>query len=214
MLKGYDMSKWQTNTQFNSYLENTDFIIHKATEGKTYTDPFFKERAKVLKDTPTMLYGFYHFARPDNNTPQEEVNNFYNVIKDYLTDRCIIVLDWEGKALQYSFDWALTFCKEIEKLCNRPCIIYASASVVKKYASRYKYWWTAHYNNVCQNGCTHDGVEELMVQFTSSPIDTDIFKGNELDWYKLCGKTEVAKNDKILYEWKEGNKTFLLIERG
>ena len=73
-----------------------------------------------MKETPTLLYGFYHYARPENNNPQEEVNNFYNAIKDYLTDRCITVLDWEGKALAYSFDWALTFCKELEKLTKRP----------------------------------------------------------------------------------------------
>ena len=44
MLKGIDVSKWQ---KFNDYgdsaeLGHTDFIIVKATEGKTYNDPMFE----------------------------------------------------------------------------------------------------------------------------------------------------------------------------
>lgn len=214
MLKGYDTSHWNDDMTFDKYLENGDFMILKATEGKTYKDPKFEERSRytIAKHLNTMLYGFYHYARPENNAPQEEVNNFYNAIKDYLTDRCIIALDWEGKALEHSFDWALEFCKEIEKLTKRKCLIYASASVVKKYASQYAYWWTAHYNNSCENGCNHDGVEEVMIQFTSTPIDTNIFKGTEKEWRKLAGQATL-EHEEVLYEWQEGNSIYKLTRR-
>jgi len=209
MLKGYDMSHHQTNAVYNEYVDKCDFMIIKATEGKTYTDDKFKERAKDLNERG-LLNGFYHYARPENNFWKDEALHFYNTIKNYINQYTIIILDWEGNSLKHSFDWALNFCAKMEALTNKPCIIYASASVVKKYAKQYKYWWTAHYNSKCENGCNHDGVEEVMIQFTSKPIDCDVFKGNLLEWYKLCGN-ELEKSTKILYEWIEGNKHYKLI---
>ena len=211
MLKGYDTSHWNDDLTYDKFLENSDFMIIKATEGKTYKDPKFDARVLHLTVSDN-LYGFYHYARPENNTPQEEAHHFHNTIKDYLTKRCIIALDWEGTALNHSFNWALEFCKEIEKITNRKCIIYASASVVKKYASQYRYWWTAHYNTACENGCNHDGVEEVMVQFTSVPIDTNIFKGTVKDWYKLAGEVFIEKEE-VIYEWEENNAIYRITKR-
>lgn len=209
MLRGFDFSHHNNNTIFEEGVEKGDFIIIKATEGKTYTDPKFLERIPRIKDG---LCGVYHYARPDNNTPEKEVENFYNAIKPYLTDTMITVLDWEGKALNYSFDWALKFCKLLEEKTHRPCIIYGSSSTIKKYASQYKYWWTAHYYK-CDNGCSHDGVEELITQYTSTPYDMDVFHGNREDWLVLCGnKKEVTK--KVLAEWKESGKTYKVICEG
>lgn len=46
MLKGIDISKWQAGIDLNKI--NCDFVIIKATEGKSYVDPscdiFFKKR--------------------------------------------------------------------------------------------------------------------------------------------------------------------------
>lgn len=209
MLKGYDTSHHQNNAVFNEAVANSDFMIIKATEGKTYIDGTFKDRAYQLYELDK-LNGFYHFARPDNNTAKEEANHFINTISKYMNYNTILVLDWEGKALNYSFEWALEFCKIVSEKTQRPCIIYASASVVRKYAHKYKYWWTSHYNNICENGCTHDGVEEVMTQYTSTPIDIDVFHGTEKDWYTLCGYKQ-NKTQTILYEWKENNKHYKLI---
>lgn len=209
MLKGYDTSHHQNDETFNKYLEQADFMIIKATEGKTYTDPCFKKRAKILNDME-ILNGFYHYARPDNNTPSQEANSFYNAIKEYVNNFTIIVLDWEGKSLQYSFDWAVEFCNIMQAKLKRPCIIYASASVVRKYANKWKYWWTAHYNSQCQNGCNHDGVEEIMIQFTSTPIDIDTFKGNRKEWLELCGNQFIVNQTEI-FSWKENGVTYRII---
>lgn len=212
MLKGYDTSHHQNDETFNKYLEQADFMIIKATEGKTYTDPCFKKRAKILNDME-IFNGFYHYARPDNNTPSQEADNFYNTIREYVNNFTIIVLDWEGKSLQYSFDWATEFCKIMQEKLKRPCIIYASASIVRMYAYKWRYWWTAHYNSQCQSGCNHDGVEEIMVQFTSTPIDIDTFKGSKTDWMKLCG-TEFQPIVTEIFSWKENGKTYRIIKEG
>lgn len=209
MLRGFDLSHHNADNIFNECKANGDFIIIKATEGRTYTDPKFKERIPQINKG---LCGVYHYARPDNNTAKAEVENFYNAIKPYLTDTMITVLDWEGKALQYSFDWAKEFCRLMEEKTKRPCIIYASASVIKKYTTQYEYWWTAHYYK-CDNGCNHDGVEEVLTQYTSTPYDMDIFHGNQNDWLKLCGNVSLTKQT-ILAEWTEGNKKYMVICEG
>lgn len=209
MLRGFDFSKHNNDNIFEDGLKKGDFIIIKATEGRTYTDPKFHERIPRIKDG---LCGAYHYARPDNNTAEKEVENFYNAIKPYLSDTMITVLDWEGNALNYSFDWALKFCKLLEEKTHRPCIIYGSASVIKKYASQWKYWWTAHYYK-CEDGCSHDNVEEVLTQYTSTPYDMDVFHGNREDWLVLCGgKKDVTT--KVLVEWKENGKTYKVICEG
>ena len=44
MLKGIDVSKWQKLNDYGDSVElgHTDFMIVKATEGKTYNDPMFE----------------------------------------------------------------------------------------------------------------------------------------------------------------------------
>ena len=209
MLKGYDTSHHQNDSTFLEAVNNCDFMIIKATEGKSWVDSKFKERASML-NVKGMLNGFYHYARPDNNTASQEAEHFYNTIKAYLNNKSIIVLDWEGKALNYPFEWALNFCQIMQQKTNRPCIIYASASVVRKYADKYFHWWTAHYNKKCEDGCTHDNVSELMVQYTSTPIDCDTFLGTEKEWLLLCGNIKETTT-KILCEWIDGNKHYKLI---
>ena len=206
MLKGYDTSHHQTDDIFNYYLGIADFMIIKATEGRTYKDPEFINRIEKIKHN---LCGVYHYARPENNSVVEEVKNFLSVVQPHLTDTMLIVLDWEGNSINHPFTWALEWCSMVEEQIGRKPIIYASASVIKKYETQYSLWWTAHYNIECKNGCAHDSVSELLTQYTNNPIDIDIFHGSHNDWIRLCGNT--AQNYNIVAEWTEGNKKYKVI---
>ena len=206
MLKGFDTSHHQKEYIFEEYVKQADFMIIKATEGKTYRDPTFIKRANIIKD---MLCGYYHYARPENNTPEEEAENFVTTINNCFSDNAILILDWEGNSLQYPFEWALKWCELIHKEMGVKPIIYASASVIKKYKDLHGLWWTAHYNEDCKRGCTHDGgVVEVLTQYTSEPLDIDIFHGTKKDWLKLCGHN-IVTSEKVV-EWIDNNIRYVL----
>ena len=75
-MKGIDISKWQKGLILSNI--KFDFVIIKATEGATYTDPNFLDFVKQAKNLGKP-YGFYHFARPENNSAHAEVVNFYDL---------------------------------------------------------------------------------------------------------------------------------------
>ena len=74
-------------TKDHSYLaqgkDGYVFSWVKATEGMTYTDPKFYTNIEggISED---LIMGAYHFARPDNNTAQQDATNFLNVSSAYI----------------------------------------------------------------------------------------------------------------------------------
>lgn len=81
---GIDVSHWQGNIDWELLSEDGyAFSWVKATEGMTYTDPMFFNNISNGMATD-MVMGAYHFARPDNNTAQEDATNFLNIASDYI----------------------------------------------------------------------------------------------------------------------------------
>ncbi len=195
-LKGYDLSKWQSDKQFSDALANSDFLIIKATEGRDYTDPCFKSRQKALIDEGQMR-GYYHYARALNNTFKQEADNFLNAVGEDAKN-ALLILDWEGESLSVPFTgWGLAWLDYVAEKTGATPLVYASASVVKHKIKDYYHWiWTAHWNEMCKEGCDHDGADELMVQFSTNgnTIDSDLFLGTEETWMQLTGGREIAKD--------------------
>lgn len=207
MLRGIDISHHNTNLEvidFCNKYGKPDFIIHKLTEGKTYVDPTVNGRVEWIRLLTDGFVGFYHFARPDNNTPLEEALHFCKNLKD--KPPAMLFLDWEGKSLEYNFQWAVDWCLNVHEMTGIDPIIYASASVVKKYAEIYPYWWTAHYNNECVDMCGHDNVVEMFTQYNNKPLDCDVYHGNRVDWRLFIGVSSNEKTIKeLLCSWEEDN---------
>lgn len=90
MLNGIDVSSWQAGIDI-AKLKNCDFVIAKATEGKSYTNPDFARVIKQCQDH-NKLFGFYHYMKANN--PIEEAKFFYEKTK-HLIGKGIPVLDWE-----------------------------------------------------------------------------------------------------------------------
>lgn len=124
MLKGIDISKWQSvGTGDGAY----DFVICKATEGVGYTDPNCDKHYQRAKAQGKLL-GVYHFARPDlGNTAEAEAEWFVSQIKGYIGE-AILVLDWE--VFTHRVDWAKAFLDKVYALTGVKPLIYMSASVV------------------------------------------------------------------------------------
>lgn len=208
MLKGIDISHHNTDKKIMDFISQhymPDFVIHKLTEGKTYVDPKVTERYDQLRDwvmNSKGLVGFYHYARPDNNTALEDARNYLGNLP-MQNEYVLHILDWEGNALQHDFIWALEWCNIVHEETGRWPIIYASASVIKKYGTKYKYWWTAHYNPACEAGCSHDGgAQEVLTQYSNNPIDTDVFHGSYNDWTRI-GYDDIELESDIVAEWTD-----------
>ena len=81
---GIDVSNWQGNVDWEEVAsDGYTFAWVKATEGMTYMDPmFFNNMENGIN--ANIVMGAYHFARPDNNSPQEDAANFLSVAENYI----------------------------------------------------------------------------------------------------------------------------------
>ena len=128
MLKGVDISHWQSN--FDNF-SGIDFAIIKATEGIGYTDPAFYNLYDRAKKSGKLL-GVYHFARPDlNNSARAEADWFVKVVKSYVRE-AILVLDWESGYLG-NVSWAKAFLDRVKEQTGIKAILYASRSPINSF---------------------------------------------------------------------------------
>lgn len=148
MLKGIDISHHNNLDSLLSKIDKPDFCIMKATEGKTYNDPKFKHNIQICEERNIPM-GFYHFARPENNSYMVEAKHFLDRIAPYI-GKAILALDWEERALNYPVDWALHFLDYIYAQTGVKPLIYCSAWYTSKIAdiAAHDYGlWVAHYTN-------------------------------------------------------------------
>lgn len=208
-LKGIDISKWQSSLDLSKI--DFDFAIIKATEGKSYVDPycdkFFQKALKLGKKL-----GVYHFANNPSNTAEQEANWFINNTKGYI-GKAIPVLDWESKDTS-NVAWALEWLERVEKAYGCKPMIYMSQSVVNRHdwskvvAGNYGLWvakykdYAADYNYDMSNAGSKPEVKYwkfyAIWQWTSSGrlngyngnLDLDEFYGDESAWDAYVGKGE------------------------
>lgn len=186
-----------------------DAVIIKATEGKTYVNPYcdseFQEAYKLGKKL-----GVYHFARNTNNSATDEANFFIKQTKGYI-GKAIPVLDWEDKDTS-DVTWALKWLQIVEKEYGCKPMIYMSESVVNRYNwskvanGNYGLWcakyrdYIADYDwNMASAGAAPSVKywETIALwQWTSAGrldghsgnLDCSIFYGDEAAWDKYVGK--------------------------
>ena len=183
LLQGCDIS------HHNKYaipdFSKQDFIIMKATEGKSFVDPMMQTYIEKLgKD---QLYGFYHFARPERNRAKDEANHFCKTIGQY-GEEAMLVLDWEAMAVQQPVEWALEWCKEVEKIYGNKPLIYCSSWYTKKIKLLLENdigLWVAHYTKK-DKPTIYTYPYCAMWQYTSTPYDKDKFFGTRKQFLAYC----------------------------
>lgn len=214
-MNGIDISEYQRN--INLSLVACDFVIVKATEGKTYSDPFFFQHIENAKKLGKLL-GFYHFARPENNNPHDEVLNFLNSVRGYIGEG-IPFLDWESSG-KYDAAWAKAWLDEFYSIAGVKPVIYMSESVTKTYdwsrvAPTYPLWIARYRDyepdyNYDMSDAGKSPVPKywdtyVMWQWTSvgrldgygANLDCDVFYGERTEWLKLCEKDSKPMSDYI-----------------
>ena len=205
-MNGIDISVYQKSLDLSKIA--CDFVIVKATEGKTYTDPQFLHHVESARNLGKLL-GFYHFARPENNTPHEEVMNFLACVTPYIGEG-IFFLDWESPG-KNNVSWAKEWLDEVYSLTGVKPLIYMSESVTKTYdwskvAPDYKLWvakyrdYEIDYNYSMARAGNPPKVKYwdsyVMWQWTSSgrldgyayDLDCNMFYGTREEWQKMCEK--------------------------
>lgn len=198
MLKGVDLSHWQSNFDaFNS----VDFAIIKATEGVGYKDPAFDTLYQRAKNSGKLL-GVYHFARPDlNNSAVAEADWFIKVVRPYVRE-AILVLDWESGYLG-NVAWAKAFLDRVREQTGIKALLYASRSPINSFnwssvANADYGLWVADYGANTGQECTKPVVKwwpfYILWQYTSrgrvagynGNVDLNNFYGDAETWRKYA----------------------------
>ena len=190
MLKGIDIShhnKYQifpTNGRKPTLdISKQDFVIMKATEGKSFVDPMLDDYIKLLGQD--QLYGFYHFARPERNRAYDEAKHFCDTIGKY-GEEALLVLDWEAQAVAQPIEWALDWMKIVERKYGKKPLIYCSSWYTKKcqpLLENNNGLWVAHYTNK-KAPTVYTYSTYALWQYSSEPYDKDVFNGNRKQWQK------------------------------
>lgn len=206
MLKGIDVSNHQRGMDLSKV--DCDFVIIKATEGKSYVDPscdtFFQQALSLGKKL-----GVYHFANNSDNTPEQEADWFVNNTKGYI-GKAIPVLDWEDN-VKSDVAWALKWLQLVEQAYGCKPLIYMSESTVNSYNwssvanANYGLWVakyrdkSADYNYDMSMAGRNPAVRfwefYALWQWTSSGrldgyngnLDCNVFYGDKEAWDKYIG---------------------------
>lgn len=192
-LQGCDLSHWDAG-RYKSILmdEGTQFAIIKATEGKTsfdrYCDILYNFFTSVHDRRGTAaedrLYGFYHYAHPEMNKPEEEARNFLYRVGHH-AGKAMFCLDWEGAAWKCSPRWARSWLDYVYRETGVKPLLYTSSSYLGNLgvvAEGDYGLWVAAYRK--QKPKVVPWKFAAMWQYTSTPYDHDIFYGSADTWRK------------------------------
>ncbi|AUC15002.1 hypothetical protein BTO06_07565 [Tenacibaculum sp. SZ-18] len=156
---GIDISKWNGTILKNKLPDSLHFVICKATEGKNYLDPMFKDNWKQISNL-NLKRGAYHFYVIKDN-PIKQAKFFWEQIKDMTLYDFPPIIDVEsGSSLNEKLSISeiknlqtklLRFLYKLETLSGRVPMIYSSHKfanihLLSKKFSKYPLW-IADYDN-------------------------------------------------------------------
>ncbi len=182
--RGVDVSSWQhpgsTEIGWNAVRSaGIDFVVIKATEGNSYTNPYFAtDRAHAQQ--AGLVVGVYHYARPmlPIATAVDQADRFLAVTGPTRSaGQLAPVLDLEaqgGLSADQLAAWAHAFLEEVETRTGRAPILYTYRSfwtdIMKNTTSFSRYpLWFAIYNAASSPGPLPGGWQKWSIwQYTSS----------------------------------------------
>jgi lysozyme len=129
-LPGIDVSHYQETIDWTKVAAHgLRFAIAKATDGSSFIDPMYATN-KAEAMAAGLVFGAYHFARPDDsaNDPIEEADHFVDVAQ-LGQGNLLPVLDLErtgGLTPEQLIDWMLAWLGEVETRTGVRPMIYTS----------------------------------------------------------------------------------------
>lgn len=191
---------------------NVDFGIVKVSGNPPpYKWNYINEAAaQQLKECykKTGLVGCYHFTYGKARASTEAAFFVKQVKKLGYLNKAILVVDYEGPALNKGRKWIKSFAKAVTKKAGYKPIIYASGSVIQAQKLGdlgYKIWEASYPTNNRINGFKPPNgkvwyKDRILWQFTEKgrlkghegDLDLNIFYGSKEDWQKLAGMKKSA----------------------
>ena len=194
-LIGIDVSHHNSKMKDLRAINDLDFVIMKASEGKSYRDRSLPVWLAHMDDD--MLKGFYHFCRADNgNTPVEEADNFLGWIEYALDGSALIALDVEGAALKVrNIDrWCYEWCKYVYEKTGIKPLIYTSESYCYLFKKCAEFgcglwcakWGKTHPKKIKPFDFTAIWQYSSNSIFSGVRVDMDQFNGSREQFLKYC----------------------------
>lgn len=197
---GNDVAEYQGDIDWDTYKNNTNFVIIRSTYGTGKQDLKFvrnKDEARRVG----VPHGFYHYAYPNLNTPESEADWCLMQISDIREEESII-LDFEEAYDGDKVDWCKRFLDRVaEKRNGYKALIYLNQSLCKNndwtpvVNAGYKLWIAAYtYSPLINNYEIGVWPKATIQQWTNQQqvpgivgnVDGDVFFGN-LDGFKSLG---------------------------
>jgi GH25 family lysozyme M1 (1,4-beta-N-acetylmuramidase) len=193
---GIDVASYQGNVNWsNWYANGKRWAYTKATEGTSYTNPYFSQQYTGSYKVG-MIRGAYHFARPDNGTGAAQAKYFVAHGGGWSGDGKTLpgALDIEdnytgggrcwGNTDAQNVAWVKSFLAEYKRLTGRDAVIYSNISFWKDclgnttaFSSTSPFWlayWSSKRPSSYPGGWTYD----TFWQYSGTgSTDLDVFNG-------------------------------------
>lgn len=202
---GQDISEFQSSVDWNTYKNNTNFVIVRATFGTGYVDKKFTQYRDGARASGLPM-GFYHYAYPQYNTPEAEADWCLSQVD--LRENEILALDfeesWNGNRVDFCKRW---LDRVSLKLNGYKPLIYLNQSLISNndwtpvVNGGYGLWVAAYTYDPTKNNFVLGAWKfAAMQQWTSSQqvpgipgnLDGDVFFGDKATFYKYGYHKPVA----------------------
>lgn len=190
---GADISHYQSSVDWPRVT--LDFVVVKATEGKTYTDAAMIRHIAGAKSRGIPV-GAYHFGRPQSD-PGDQAR-FYHAACAPLGLDLPPVLDLETTDARTPAEvnaWARAFLAVAGTLFGRPCWLYSYGPFVRTNlgTAQFAPYWHAQYGPTMT---LPPGWRPKIWQYTSSgqvpgilgAVDMDRWLGTAAEFAAFCGR--------------------------
>ncbi|WP_052583958.1 lysozyme [Saccharomonospora iraqiensis] len=190
---GIDVSSWQGEVDWAHWWdEGKRFAYVKATEGTGYTNPYFDQQYDGSYDVG-MIRGAYHFALPDRSSGAAQADYFVSHGGGWSADGQTLpgAVDLEynpygatcyGKDHDAMAAWIREFHDTYHARTGRHPVIYTSTSwweqcvgTAQSFADTVPLWVARYDSSVGE--LPYDWDYHTFWQYTSSPIDQNVFNG-------------------------------------
>ncbi|GES63840.1 N,O-diacetyl muramidase [Aspergillus terreus] len=163
-VQGFDISHYQSSVNYaGAYNSGARFVMIKATEGTTYTDPSFSTHYTGATNAG-LIRGGYHFARPDTSSGAVQANYFLKHGGGWTSDGITLpgMLDIEynpygatcyGLSASSMVAWISDFAETYKSAVGRYPMIYTTAD-----------WW----NTCTGNSAAFTDCPLVLARYSSS----------------------------------------------
>lgn len=200
-LLGVDVSSFQSVTTEKNWLPKIGFVLVKSTESTNYANPLHDAQVAAARATGDLV-GHYHYAHPGANTAAAEAAFF--LAHTTLRPGDVVALDYENLNSRAANPaaWVCGFINAIVKATGvKPWLylsdywmgnVLASATAAQADLIRSCPLWKAGNHDAyvsspsASPGSLHGWATLTAWQWSSSPLDQNVFYGDAATWHALA----------------------------